>query len=779
MIDLTSKKQTMPNLYNIFGTIKIAIKNQTKGIRMSEESILAGLNPQQKQAVKTTEGPLLVVAGAGSGKTSVLTRRIAYLVNEKGILPWNILAITFTNKAAAEMRERERDLLGTPAESIWMSTFHALCVRILRRDAEKIGYSQNFSIADAAEQLTLIKHIEKELNINPKMYEPRRVLSAISNAKNALLTPDALKASSSMPFEKITAQIYQEYQKRLKHDQIMDFDDLIMQTLVLFKTDATVLHYYQAKFHYLLVDEYQDTNQAQYELCHQLAAQHKNICVVGDADQSIYGWRGANLENIMNFEHDYQNDGVQTIKLEQNYRSTGHILAAANAVIKNNRNRKAKKLWTDQGEGEKITYYRAQSGEDEAHFIISKIQEEVENKNRSYRDFAILYRTNAQSRTVEEAFVKSNIPYQIVGGHKFYDRKEIMDVMAYLKLVSNPSDTMSFNRIVNTPKRGIGNVSIEKFTNFAQTSNLSLLEAFNHVGISGLSVRIAAKLSDFGAKLKDAIEYSRNHSVTGLTEKILQDFGYIEALKAEHTIEAETRLENLDEFLSVTKRFDDQYDQDNQSEILSDFLAEVSLLSDQDDLANNDQQVALMTLHAAKGLEFPVVFLVGMEDGLFPLSRALLEDDQLEEERRLAYVGITRARQQLYLTNAYSRTMFGRTQNNQPSRFLDEIDEADLKIEGASFPTLGSDSFQTQAAPFANVAERARAQVYTPKIKPAGAVGAEKKGWNVGDQVKHKAWGLGVVVKANGSGEDMELDIAFKEKGIKRLLAAFAPIKKV
>ncbi|RMC40691.1 DNA helicase PcrA [Lactobacillus sp. ESL0236] len=746
---------------------------------MSEESILAGLNPQQKQAVKTTEGPLLVVAGAGSGKTSVLTRRIAYLVNEKGILPWNILAITFTNKAAAEMRERERELLGSPAESIWMSTFHALCVRILRRDAEKIGYSQNFSIADAAEQLTLIKHIEKELNINPKMYEPRRVLSAISNAKNALLTPDALKASSSMPFEKITAQIYQEYQKRLKHDQIMDFDDLIMQTLVLFKTDATVLHYYQAKFHYLLVDEYQDTNQAQYELCHQLAAQHKNICVVGDADQSIYGWRGANLENIMNFEHDYQNDGVQTIKLEQNYRSTGHILAAANAVIKNNRNRKAKKLWTDQGEGEKITYYRAQSGEDEAHFIISKIQEEVENKNRSYRDFAILYRTNAQSRTVEEAFVKSNIPYQIVGGHKFYDRKEIMDVMAYLKLVSNPSDTMSFNRIVNTPKRGIGNVSIEKFTNFAQTSNLSLLESFNHVGMSGLSVRIAAKLSDFGAKLKDAIEYSRNHSVTGLTEKILQDFGYIEALKAEHTIEAETRLENLDEFLSVTKRFDDQYDQDNQSEILSDFLAEVSLLSDQDDLANNDQQVALMTLHAAKGLEFPVVFLVGMEDGLFPLSRALLEDDQLEEERRLAYVGITRARQQLYLTNAYSRTMFGRTQNNQPSRFLDEIDEADLKIEGASFPTLGSDSFQTQAAPFANVAERARAQVYTPKIKPAGAVGAEKKGWNVGDQVKHKAWGLGVVVKVNGSGEDMELDIAFKEKGIKRLLAAFAPIKKV
>ncbi len=754
-----------------------------KEFKMSAESILAGLNPQQKKAVQITEGPLLVVAGAGSGKTSVLTRRIAYLVAEKGIAPWNILAITFTNKAATEMREREHKLLGQQADSIWMSTFHALCVRILRRDAEKIGYTSNFSIADSAEQLTLIKHIQKEQNINPKMYEPRRILSAISNGKNDLLTPDAYSASAASPFEKVTAQVYQEYQKRLKNDQIMDFDDLIMQTLVLFKTDPAVLHYYQNKFRYLLVDEYQDTNQAQYELCHALAAQYKNICVVGDADQSIYGWRGANMENIMNFEKDYHDAGVQTVKLEQNYRSTGHILAAANAVIKNNSNRKAKKLWTDQGEGAKVTYYRAQSGDDEAHFIIAKIQEEVKEKKRSYHDFAVLYRTNAQSRTVEESFVKSNVPYQIVGGHKFYDRKEIMDIMAYLKLVANPSDSMSFNRIINTPKRGIGPVSVRRFMDFARDNNLSILGAFDHLNMSGVTARAAAKLSDFGAKLRDAINFAKDHSVTGLTEKILQDFGYTAALKAEHTIEAETRLENLDEFLSVTKRFDDEYEENDDSDetenALSDFLAEVSLLSDQDDLANNDDQVALMTLHAAKGLEFPVVFLVGMEDGLFPLSRSLMEDDQLEEERRLAYVGITRAKRELFLTNAYSRMMYGRMQNNPPSRFLEEIDQDDLDIENSVPITFSNDNYQTQTAPFANADERARAQVYTPKVKPAGAVGAEKKGWNVGDQVEHKSWGKGVVTKVNGKGEDMELDIAFSGKGIKRLLAAFAPIKKV
>lgn len=751
---------------------------------MSKESILAGLNPQQKQAVETTEGPLLVVAGAGSGKTSVLTRRIAYLVEERGVNPWSILAITFTNKAASEMREREQKLLGPAAESIWMSTFHALCVRILRRDAEKIGYSHNFSIADSAEQLTLVKHIEKDLNINPKMYDPRGMLSAISNGKNDLLTPEAFSASASSPFEKMAAKIYEEYQRRLKRDDIMDFDDLIMQTLVLFKKDPATLHYYQNKFRYILVDEYQDTNQAQYELTHALAAQYKNICVVGDADQSIYGWRGANMENIMNFEEDYKKDGVQTVKLEQNYRSTGHILSAANSVIKNNQNRKAKNLWTDQGDGQKITYYKAQSGDDEAHFIISKVQEEVEKGKCKYKDFAVLYRTNAQSRTVEEAFVKSNIPYQIVGGHKFYDRKEIKDVMSYLKLIANPADTMSLNRIINTPKRGIGAATVDKLLAFADEKQINALEAMDNVDESTISTRAATKLKDFAAKLHDAIAYAQNNSVTGLTEKLLEDFGYTDALRKEHTIESDTRLENLDEFLSVTKRFDDHYEpEDDDSSQLSDFLAEVSLLSDQDDLDSDDNQVALMTLHSAKGLEFPVVFLIGMEDGLFPSSRSMMDESQLEEERRLAYVGITRAKQELYLTSAYSRMMYGRTQNNPASRFLDEIDAKDMDVEnqnmGNSNPFLNS-NYQTQTAPFARKDEMARAQVYTKAKKASGAVGAEKKGWGVGDQVEHKAWGRGVVTKVSGEGEDMELDIVFGEGvGTKRLLAAFAPIKKV
>lgn len=747
---------------------------------MTQESILAKLNPQQKKAVQATEGPVLVVAGAGSGKTSVLTRRIAYLVEENGVAPWNILAITFTNKAANEMRQREQDLLGPVANDIWMSTFHALCVRILRRDCDKIGYDHNFSIADSSEQLTLVKHIEKEENINPKMYDPRGILAAISNAKNALLTPASFSQQAGTPFEKMAAKVYQEYQRRLRGDQIMDFDDLIMQTLVLFKKDREVLHYYQNKFRYLLVDEYQDTNQAQYELCHELAAQYHNICVVGDADQSIYGWRGANMENIMNFEKDYQDYGVQTIKLEQNYRSTGHILAAANSVIKNNQNRKAKNLWTDKGDGAKVVNYQASSGDDEAHFIISKIQEEVKAGKHSYQDFAVLYRTNAQSRTVEEAFVKANIPYQIVGGHKFYDRKEIKDILAYLRLTANPADMMSLNRIINTPKRGIGAASMAKLTSFAQNSHYSALDAMLNVKASSIQTRAANKMLEFGEKLLDAIKYAQDHTVTGLTEKLLTDFGYTDALKTTHSIENQTRLENLDEFLSVTKRFDDHYEPDaNSNGRLSDFLAEVSLLSDQDDLDDDDNQVALMTLHAAKGLEFPVVFLIGMEEGLFPLSRAAMDDSELEEERRLAYVGITRAQKELYLTNAYSRMMYGRTQNNLPSRFLDEISSQDLAVENAQ-PQVSNHfagSYQKQTAPFARGEKKSH--VYTKAQKPAGAVGAEKKDWNVGDQVEHKAWGRGVVVKVHGSGEDMELDIAFSQQGVKRLLAAFAPIKKV
>lgn len=753
---------------------------------MSEATILQGLNPQQVQAVKTTEGPLLVIAGAGSGKTSVLTRRIAYLVEEKRVAPWNILAITFTNKAAKEMKEREVKLLGDQAESIWMSTFHALCVRILRRDGHLIGYDRDFSIADPSEQVTLVKRILRQLDLDPKQYLPRNILSQISNAKNRLQTPKQFEASAVSPFEKVVADVYKKYQASLERDQILDFDDLIMQTLTLFEASPDTLAYYQQKFRYLLVDEYQDTNEAQYELCRLLADGYHNICVVGDADQSIYGWRGANMENILNFEHDYKN--AQTVKLEQNYRSTGHILKAANSVIDHNENRKAKKLWTDKGDGEKVHYYQAQSDRDETRFVLAKIKEEVDQKKRRYQDFAILYRTNAQSRGMEETLVEANVPYQIVGGHKFYDRKEIKDIMAYLKLVANPSDSMSFNRIINVPKRGIGQATTTKLAAFADEMGGGIYEAMRNVELAPISAAAAKKLLAFSDQLTDAIAYAQDHTVSELTDKILEDFGYIKALKEEEaqgSLEAAARLENLQEFATVTKRFDDNYNEEENpdSSRLSDFLAEVSLLSDQDDMEESDDRVTLMTLHAAKGLEFPVVFLIGMEDNIFPLSRAIKDEDpnQLEEERRLAYVGITRAREELYLTSAYTRMMYGNKQYNAQSRFIGEIKDEDLDIVASNAPKSSTSFLDLDRLPFAKKSQAKAAQ--PAKIhrasKAAGAVGAEKKGWHPGDQVEHKSWGKGVVIKVTGSGDDMELDIAFASKGNKRLLAAFAPIKKI
>lgn len=753
---------------------------------MSEATILQGLNPQQVQAVKTTEGPLLVIAGAGSGKTSVLTRRIAYLVEEKRVAPWNILAITFTNKAAKEMKEREVKLLGDQAESIWMSTFHALCVRILRRDGHLIGYDRDFSIADPSEQVTLVKRILRQLDLDPKQYLPRNILSQISNAKNRLQTPKQFEASAVSPFEKVVADVYKKYQASLERDQILDFDDLIMQTLTLFEASPDTLAYYQQKFRYLLVDEYQDTNEAQYELCRLLADGYHNICVVGDADQSIYGWRGANMENILNFEHDYKN--AQTVKLEQNYRSTGHILKAANSVIDHNENRKAKKLWTDKGDGEKVHYYQAQSDRDETRFVLAKIKEEVDQKKRRYQDFAILYRTNAQSRGMEETLVEANVPYQIVGGHKFYDRKEIKDIMAYLKLVANPSDSMSFNRIINVPKRGIGQATTTKLAAFADEMGGGIYEAMRNVELAPISAAAAKKLLAFSDQLTDAIAYAQDHTVSELTDKILEDFGYIKALKEEEaqgSLEAAARLENLQEFATVTKRFDDNYNEEENpdSSRLSDFLAEVSLLSDQDDMEESDDRVTLMTLHAAKGLEFPVVFLIGLEDNIFPLSRAIKDEDpnQLEEERRLAYVGITRAREELYLTSAYTRMMYGNKQYNAQSRFIGEIKDEDLDIVASNAPKSSTSFLDLDRLPFAKKSQAKAAQ--PAKIhrasKAAGAVGAEKKGWHPGDQVEHKSWGKGVVIKVTGSGDDMELDIAFASKGNKRLLAAFAPIKKI
>lgn len=758
--------------------------------KLPEVNLLKGLNDMQKEAVQTTDGPLLIMAGAGSGKTRVLTHRVAYLIEEKDVNPWNVLAITFTNKAAREMRERVANLLGEVASEIWVSTFHALCVRILRQNIDQIGYNRAFSIADPSEQKTLIKHILADLNYDPKKFDPRSVLGTISNAKNDLKTPLMYREAASTPYENVVADIYEEYQKRLKINQALDFDDLIMQTISLFEKNPETLEFYQNKFHYIHVDEYQDTNQAQYQLVSMLAKRFRNICVVGDSDQSIYGWRGADMQNIMNFETDYPDS--KTVMLEQNYRSTKNILNAANDVIKNNVERKPKELWTDNNEGDKISYYRGQTGNDEVHFIVQKIREQIKENHLNYGDFAILYRTNAQSRLIEDTFVKTNIPYIMVGGHKFYDRKEIRDVLSYLTLIANEDDSMSFERVINEPKRGIGATSLAKLQAFANENNWSLLKAARSVQIAnGISSRARNSIEDF-AKTIDALRKEGEFlSITDLTEEVLEKTGYRRALENTRTMESEARLENIDEFLTVTKQFDDKNeaegneiaDENGDNIQLVDFLADLALVSDQDDVEEEPSAVTLMTLHAAKGLEFPVVFLVGMEDGIFPLSRAMMDQDQLEEERRLAYVGITRAQKKLYITNAYSRMLYGRSQNNPASRFIAEIGQQYLKNENEDGHTKAAGT-STKSYPFDRSRNaRATTSVYgntrSASVASTTGTGADKVQWAAGDKVQHKAWGTGTVVKVSGSGEDAELDIAFKDQGIKRLLAAFAPIKRV
>jgi DNA helicase-2/ATP-dependent DNA helicase PcrA len=745
---------------------------------MATVPMLDGMNDKQTEAVLATEGPVLIMAGAGSGKTRVLTHRIAYLIEEKNINPWRILAITFTNKAAREMKERVGGLLDAEvARDVWVSTFHALCVRILRRDIEKLGMNRAFTIADPAEQLTLVKHILADLNLDPKRYDPKGILSAISNAKNDLLTPDAYQKQAAGPIEQITADVYREYQKRMRGDQALDFDDLIMMTIQLFQQDKETLEFYQRKFQYIHVDEYQDTNEAQYQLVHLLAEGYRNLCVVGDADQSIYGWRGANMQNILDFQKDYKD--AQVILLEQNYRSTKTILDAANGVIKHNQKRQVKTLWTQNPKGEKITYYRAQSELDEAYFVIKQIEAQMKTEHRKYGDFAILYRTNAQSRSIEEAFVKSNIPYKMVGGHKFYDRKEIRDALAYFRLVINPDDDMSFNRIVNEPKRGIGSTSIEKLEAFAAQNGWSLLEAAANAELTPISGKARKGLAEFGMMMQKLAVQRKNFSVTEMMKHILDESGYLPALKAANNIEADTRIDNLNELLSVTKQFDDRYEpEEEDSDIFVDFLADLALLSDQDSIEEDAQEVTLMTLHAAKGLEFPVVFMVGMEEGLFPLSRAAMDETQLEEERRLAYVGITRAQKKLFISNAYGRMLYGQRQNNPASRFIEEIDPELLETAGQAQPK--SD------IPFINRTQRAVTPTYSrhpvgtkaEKITATPTTAAGRETWTAGDKVEHRKWGLGTVVKVNGSGDDQELDIAFASQGVKRLLAAFAPIKK-
>ncbi|WP_338471594.1 DNA helicase PcrA [Niallia sp. XMNu-256] len=743
------------------------------------DKLLNGLNPEQQRAVKTTDGPLLIMAGAGSGKTRVLTHRIAYLMVEKYVNPYNILAITFTNKASREMRERIQKMMGGTADQVWISTFHSMCVRILRRDIDRIGFNRNFTILDTSDQLSVIKQILKDKNIDPKKFDPRGILSSISSAKNELIDPEQYAKNAGDYFENVVSEVYTEFQKRLRKNQCLDFDDLIMTTIQLFKRVPEVLEYYQRKFQYIHVDEYQDTNRSQYMLVRLLAARFQNLCVVGDSDQSIYRWRGADIGNILSFEKDYPR--AEVILLEQNYRSTKRILQAANKVISNNSSRKEKNLWTENPEGNKIEYFRADSEQGEAQFVVSKMKELMKQENRKYSDMAILYRTNAQSRVMEEVLLKSNIEYSIVGGTKFYDRKEIKDVLAYLRLIANPDDDISLQRVINVPKRGIGSTSFDKMANFAGNHDISIYQALDSVELIGLSPKITKATVQFRNLINGYTQMQEYLSVTELVEEVLDKTGYRDMLKAENTIESQSRLENIEEFLSVTKNFEEN----SEDKSLIGFLTDLALVADIDKLDDDGEQadaVVLMTVHSAKGLEFPVVFLIGLEEGVFPHSRSLMELEEMEEERRLLYVAATRAEERLFITNAQMRTLFGRTTMNAPSRFIKEIPEE--LIEGtspsqkrreaaASRPISTSGSpLQSQRQPFSS-----RKAVMRPTVQDTGG---NEAGWKVGDKAQHGKWGIGTVVSVKGEGEGTELDIAFPSPtGVKRLLAKFAPITKV
>ncbi|SET39324.1 ATP-dependent DNA helicase PcrA [Oceanobacillus limi] len=737
--------------------------------------LIKGLNKEQQEAVKHTEGPLLIMAGAGSGKTRVLTHRIAYLMDEKEVSPRSILAITFTNKAAREMKERVSRLVGPEGQYMWVSTFHSMCVRILRRDIDRIGYNSNFSILDSSDQLSVIKQILKEFNIDPKKFDPRAMLGQISAAKNELITPEKYSENVADYYSRQVSQVYTEYQKRLRKNQSLDFDDLIMQTIHLFQRVPEVLEYYQRRFQYIHVDEYQDTNHAQYYLVKQLASRFQNLCVVGDSDQSIYRWRGADISNILSFEKDYPT--ARTVFLEQNYRSTKSILEAANKVIARNSGRKPKNLWTDNPDGQKINYYQGSTEQDEALYVTDKIQE-LTRDGFNLGDIAILYRTNAQSRAVEDTLMKSNIGYQMVGGTKFYDRKEIKDMVAYLRLITNPDDDLSFERVVNEPKRGIGKTSVDKLRAYAASHDISFYQAVKEVDFTGVSKKAANALAAFGDLIKTLNQQQEFLTATDMVEAILERTGYEQMLKNERTIEAQSRLENLEEFMTVTQDFE----KTSEDKTLLAFLTDLALIADIDKVdeedPENDEKVTLMTLHAAKGLEFPVVFLIGMEENVFPHSRSMMDDEEMEEERRLAYVGITRAEKQLYLTHAKMRTLFGKTNMNPISRFINEIPEELVEgMEQAKQSMFG-------ATPFGQPIRQAQTPSQpAPKKRKAERMqqtsGAENEMWKPGDKASHKKWGVGTVVKVQGEGEALELDVAFPAPtGVKRLLAKFAPITK-
>ena len=652
-------------------------------------SIYDTLNPKQKEAVLHTDGPLLILAGAGSGKTRVLTHRIAYLIDECGVNPWNIMAITFTNKAAGEMRERVDDLVGFGAESIWVSTFHSSCVRILRRHIESLGYTTSFSIYDSDDQKTLMRQVFKAMNVDTKQFKERSVLAAISSAKDKLITPEEFLLNAGADFrEKKTGEIYKEYQKQLRKNNALDFDDLIVKTVELFQNNPQVLDYYQERFKYIMVDEYQDTNMAQFKLVSLLASKYRNLCVVGDDDQSIYRFRGADIQNILSFEHTFP--GTKVIKLEQNYRSTQNILDAANGVIRHNFGRKDKTLWTANGEGDKILFKQFDTARDEADFVARQIRD----SSYSYQDQAVLYRTNAQSRLIEERCIFYNIPYRLVGGVNFYQRKEIKDVLAYLKTIANGVDDLSVIRIINVPKRGIGATTIGRVTAFASEHGMSFYDTLKEAKqIPGIG-KAAEKISRFIAQMEAfrAMAHSEEYSIKDLIDHILEDTGYEEELQEEGEIEAQTRLENIEELINKAAA----YEEDSEHPTLDEFLEQVALVADIDNVDDSEERVTLMTLHSAKGLEFPKVYLVGMEDGLFPGMMSIMSGDktEMEEERRLCYVGITRAKKELVLTAARQRMVNGETRWSKPSRFINEIPPELLDTDKLQ-PVLGKESRMT------------------------------------------------------------------------------------
>ena len=742
-------------------------------------SIYDTLNEQQSEAVLHTEGPLLILAGAGSGKTRVLTHRIAYLIEEKGVNPWNILAITFTNKAAGEMRERVDQLVGFGSESIWVSTFHSTCVRILRRHIDLLGYDTNFTIYDADDQKTLMKDVCKLLNIDTKVYKERSLLNAISHAKDELVTPEEFLLQAGGDFsQKKIAEVYAEYEKQLRANNALDFDDLLVKTVQLFQTQKDVLEYYQERFRYSMVDEYQDTNTVQFELIRLLASKYRNLCVVGDDDQSIYKFRGANIKNILNFEQVFED--AKVIKLEQNYRSTGNILNAANTVIRNNMGRKDKTLWTDKGEGEKISLRQFDSAYDEAEYIVDEIRKNVAKGDVTYHDHAILYRTNAQSRMFEEKFVTANIPYKIVGGVNFYARREIKDLLAYLKTVDNGKDDLAVRRIINVPKRGIGLTSTNRVQEYASRHEIGFYDALCGVDLIPDIGRGASKLESFVALIEHFKTDAKDLSLSDLMQEIIEETGYVESLRADEGEEADARIENIDELLSKIAAYEETCEEQNEPATLSGFLEEVALVADIDSLDEDSDYVILMTLHSAKGLEFPHVYLAGMEDGIFPSYMTVTADDpeEMEEERRLCYVGITRAEEELTLTCARRRMIRGETQYNKMSRFIKEIPR-ELLSTGAVFEKEKEEPVKQAAYLQARQAFRKQAFTAPKPVRQFGNPGGDGPGYGVGDRVRHMKFGEGTVTALTEGGRDYEVTVDFDTAGTKKMFAAFAKLKKL